>query len=68
MFAHEGPLGVGTGLELSILIGLRLAKLSARVVYQIPQKNGIYHVGVEFVEPSPKDLDIIQGLVCTSAN
>lgn len=68
MYAHEGPLGIGTSLELSILVGLRLAKLNARVVYQNPQKDGVYHVGVEFVEPSPRDLDIIQGLVCTAAN
>ena len=68
MFVHEGPLGVGTGLELSILIGLRLAKLSARVVYQNPQKDGVYHVGVAFVEPSPKDLDILQDLTCNATN
>lgn len=68
MFVHDGPFGVGTSLELSILIGLRLAKVAARVVYQNPQKDGFYHIGVAFVEPSPKDLDIIQDLVSRAPN
>lgn len=67
MFVHDGPLGVGVGLELSILIGLKLAKLAGRVVYQDPQRDSTYHIGVEFVDPSPKDLDILHELLCSQA-
>jgi hypothetical protein len=68
MFVHEGPLGVGVSLELSILVGLRLANLNARVVYQNPQRDSIYQIGVEFIDPSPKDLDILLGLVCSAVH
>lgn len=62
MFINEAPLEAGTIIEMLISVNLRVVTALARVVYEIPNADGGSQIGVEFVEISPADREVIEGL------
>jgi len=62
MFISDEALGVDAYLDLLISVRGRVVKTRGRVVYEIPQGGDEVEVGVEFVQISPHDRDIIEEL------
>lgn len=62
MFVSDEPLGVDAYLDLLISVRGRVVKTRGRVVYEIPREGDEVEVGVEFLEISPHDRDIIEEL------
>lgn len=62
MFVSAGTWGVGTFVEMLLSIRGQLAKIQARVVYELPREDLCYEVGVEFVEIPNIDRDVIERL------
>lgn len=56
------PLPEGTAIELTLAVKDRLAKALGISLYQIPQADGTYQVGVEFTHISPEDKSAIEAL------
>ncbi len=62
MFVNDEPLGVGSCLDLLISVRGRVAKTLSRVVYELPRDDRQIEVGVEFVNISSHDRNVIQTL------
>lgn len=54
-FVSKEQLGVGSLLSLTILPKRSIVEAEARVVYELPMKEGTFEVGVEFLEISQRD-------------
>ncbi len=67
MFVSEEAVGVEAILELLIAVGLRVVRVVARVVYEIPHADGGFEVGVEFLEVSPFDRAVVESLFAEDA-
>lgn len=64
MFVSAHPIGVNISLDLAILVQMRVANARGRVVYQNRRGDGAYEVGVEFLQTTPRDMEVIRDLVC----
>lgn len=62
LIVHEESFGEGALLELTLAVKHRVVKASGRVVYEIPQINETYHVGIEFTHIEPEDLETLKSL------
>jgi hypothetical protein len=65
MFVSDEPLGVGTHLEILISVRGVVAKAIGHVVYEVPKKPREIEVGVEFVELTEPDRQVIESLFTT---
>jgi hypothetical protein len=54
-FIHAQPQGAGSELYLSILVGQDVVEARVRVVYDRPQDDGTFEIGVEFMEVAKRD-------------
>ena len=54
-FINAQPQGAGSELYLSILVGLDVVEARVRVVYDRPQEDGTFEIGVEFLEVAKRD-------------
>jgi hypothetical protein len=63
MFVSSGPVGVGSIVEVLISVHLRVVRALVRVVYEIAKGDTEFEVGVEFVEISPADRQIIEAML-----
>jgi len=55
----EDGLGDGSEMELLIALGGRVVKTDARVVYQRRRSDQRHEIGVEFLQLTPADRDLI---------
>jgi hypothetical protein len=62
LIVREESYGEGALLELTLGVKHRVVKACGRVVYEIPQINETYHVGVEFTQIDPEDLEVLKSL------
>ncbi|GAB4261278.1 MAG: hypothetical protein Kow0092_10700 [Deferrisomatales bacterium] len=62
MFVSDEPLGVGAYLDLLISVRGRVVKSLGRVVYERPKSAETIEVGVEFIQISPDDREVIESL------
>ena len=62
MFVNDESLGVGTFLDLALAISGDVAHTRGRIVYEIPRREGILEVGVEFLGLSGADRSVIGAL------
>jgi len=62
MFVHPEPLGEGIPIEITLAVKHKVVKAIGRVLYELPQPDETYHIGIEFVQISPADLEILKGL------
>ncbi len=60
MFASKDAFGPGTLLELFLSIEGQAIQTRAQVVYELPQADGTFHVGVEFHEIPALDRALLQ--------
>jgi hypothetical protein len=58
-FIHPQPQGTGSELYLSILVGLDVVEARVKVVYNRPQEDGAFEIGVEFLEVAKRDEPIL---------
>lgn len=61
MFVHPEPLGEGAPIEITLAVKHKVVKAVCRVLYENPQPDETYHIGVEFVQISAADLEILKG-------
>ena len=62
MFVNDEPLGVGTFLDLALAISGDVAHTQGRIVYEIPRREGVLEVGVEFLGLSDEGRSLIGAL------
>jgi hypothetical protein len=68
MFVNDEPLGVGTFLDLALAISGEVAHTKGRIVYEIPRRQGVLEVGVEFVSLSEEDRSLIGALFSSAGH
>ncbi len=62
MFTSDEELGVGSYLNLLISVKGKVATVIVRVIYETPQKDGDFGIGVEFIRISKEDRRLIEVL------
>jgi c-di-GMP-binding flagellar brake protein YcgR len=62
LIVSEESIPEGTLIELTLAVVDKLAKAVGKVLYEIPQEDGTYHIGVEFTSISPADKEAIESL------
>jgi hypothetical protein len=62
MFVSSKAWGVGTHVEMLLSVRGRLAKLQARIVYELPREDLSFEVGVEFVHVPTPDRGVLETL------
>ena len=63
MFVGDAPIGVGSIVELLVSVHLRVVRALVRVAYEIPKGERQVEIGVEFVEISPADRQVIEAML-----
>lgn len=63
MFVTDSPIGIGSIVELLISVNLRVVRALVRVAYEIPKGGTQVEVGVEFVEISSADRQVIDAML-----
>jgi PilZ domain len=63
MFVHEGPLGIGSHVELLISVRGTVVKAGGHVAWESARDDGRYEIGVAFSEVSEQDQGIIEALL-----
>jgi len=61
MFTNPEPLGEGATIEITLAVKHKVVKAVGRVLYEIRQPDDTYNIGVEFVQISPADLEVLKG-------
>ncbi|HVS01984.1 MAG TPA: PilZ domain-containing protein [Thermoanaerobaculia bacterium] len=64
-FITAEPLEEGAFIEMMISVRPHAIQATARVAYQHDRDDGLYEVGVEFLELSPGDRKLLDGLLET---
>ncbi len=63
MFVSAAPIGVGSIVEALISVHLRVVRALVRVAYENPKGENEVEVGVEFVEISSADRQVIEAML-----
>jgi len=62
-FMSPERIGVGEFLEILISVERKVARATGRVIYENPLDDGRCEVGVEFIEITDSDRDVIRDLL-----
>ena len=63
MFVSDEPLGLGSLLKVLISVEGSVLEAVSRVVYELPHPEGKVEVGVEFLQITPEDREILARLL-----
>lgn len=62
MFVHPESLGEGIPIEVTLAVKHKVIKAVGRVLYELPQPDGSFHIGIEFAQISPADIEVLKEL------